>query len=129
MEENATTYQSAQSQAQGSSGTIVSAAMPTTPGHRHSLSQLITMLLTACTCVALLAAPYLLLRSRDRRAIRERRRRRLAGKGVVADEGQRGAKDSVQVLVLGDIGHSPRMTNHALSLAKMGLKVYIIGYV
>lgn len=35
---------------------------------------------------------------------------------------------SVQVLVLGDIGRSPRMQYHALSLAKHGGKVDIIGF-
>ncbi|KAJ6016151.1 hypothetical protein N7540_010742 [Penicillium herquei] len=37
-------------------------------------------------------------------------------------------KTSVQILVLGDIGHSPRMQYHALSIAKNGGKVVIIGY-
>ncbi|KAI5306472.1 hypothetical protein KEM56_000758 [Ascosphaera pollenicola] len=32
------------------------------------------------------------------------------------------------VVVLGDIGHSPRMQNHALSLAKRKTKVYLVGY-
>jgi hypothetical protein len=36
---------------------------------------------------------------------------------------------SVQVLVLGDIGRSPRMQYHALSLSKHGGHVQIIGYV
>jgi hypothetical protein len=35
---------------------------------------------------------------------------------------------SVQVLVLGDLGRSPRMQYHALSLAKHGGHVQIIGY-
>lgn len=35
---------------------------------------------------------------------------------------------SVQVLVLGDLGRSPRMTYHALSIAKHGGKVDLIGY-
>lgn len=35
---------------------------------------------------------------------------------------------SVQIVVLGDIGHSPRMQNHALSIAKHGGRVSIIGY-
>ena len=34
----------------------------------------------------------------------------------------------VQVLVLGDIGRSPRMQNHALSIAKNGGVVDLIGY-
>ena len=34
----------------------------------------------------------------------------------------------VQILVLGDIGHSPRMQYHALSAAKHGASVDMIGY-
>ena len=40
----------------------------------------------------------------------------------------RGGFVSVQVLVLGDIGRSPRMQYHALSIAKHGGRVQIIGY-
>ena len=35
---------------------------------------------------------------------------------------------SVQVVVLGDIGRSPRMQYHALSIAKHGGRVILIGY-
>lgn len=35
---------------------------------------------------------------------------------------------SVQVLVLGDIGRSPRMQYHAISIAKHGGRVDVIGY-
>ncbi|KAI1431856.1 glycosyltransferase family 33 protein [Xylaria sp. CBS 124048] len=35
---------------------------------------------------------------------------------------------SVQILVLGDIGRSPRMQYHALSIAKHGGNVHLIGY-
>jgi beta-1,4-mannosyltransferase len=42
--------------------------------------------------------------------------------------GSRGGGVSVHVLVLGDIGRSPRMTYHALSIAKHGGKVNLIGY-
>lgn len=38
------------------------------------------------------------------------------------------SKTSVQILVLGDIGRSPRMQYHALSIAKQGGDVVIIGY-
>ena len=38
------------------------------------------------------------------------------------------AKASAQILVLGDIGRSPRMQYHALSIAKHGGQVDIIGY-
>ncbi|CAG8196244.1 unnamed protein product [Penicillium olsonii] len=37
-------------------------------------------------------------------------------------------KTSVQILVLGDIGRSPRMQYHALSIARQGGDVEIIGY-
>lgn len=35
---------------------------------------------------------------------------------------------SIQVLVLGDIGRSPRMQYHALSIAKHGGRLQMIGY-
>ncbi|KAH4179283.1 chitobiosyldiphosphodolichol beta-mannosyltransferase [Parastagonospora nodorum] len=35
---------------------------------------------------------------------------------------------TVQILVLGDIGRSPRMQYHALSIAKHGGRVFLIGY-
>lgn len=38
------------------------------------------------------------------------------------------AEISVQVLVLGDMGRSPRMQYHAASIAKHGGKVTLIGY-
>lgn len=38
------------------------------------------------------------------------------------------AEISVQVLVLGDIGRSPRMQYHAISIAKHGGRVDVIGY-
>lgn len=39
------------------------------------------------------------------------------------------SRSRYQVLVLGDIGRSPRMQYHALSLAKHGVAVDLIGYV
>jgi beta-1,4-mannosyltransferase len=36
--------------------------------------------------------------------------------------------DHMQILVLGDIGRSPRMQYHALSIARHGGKVDLIGY-
>lgn len=38
------------------------------------------------------------------------------------------SRNAVQVLVLGDIGRSPRMQYHAISIAKHGAEVAIIGY-
>ena len=37
-------------------------------------------------------------------------------------------KCSVQVVVLGDIGRSPRMQYHALSIATHGGRVQLVGY-
>lgn len=36
--------------------------------------------------------------------------------------------DHIQILVLGDIGRSPRMQYHAISVAKHGRKVDIVAY-
>lgn len=38
------------------------------------------------------------------------------------------SKDRIQIVVLGDIGHSPRMQYHALSIAKHGMPVDLIGF-
>ncbi|KAJ5814528.1 hypothetical protein N7474_006305 [Penicillium riverlandense] len=45
-----------------------------------------------------------------------------------AQHGSQKTKTSVQILVLGDIGRSPRMQYHALSIANRGGQVVIIGY-
>jgi beta-1,4-mannosyltransferase len=37
-------------------------------------------------------------------------------------------KPSIQILVLGDLGRSPRMQYHALSFLKHGGEVQLIGY-
>jgi beta-1,4-mannosyltransferase len=36
--------------------------------------------------------------------------------------------DHIQILVVGDVGRSPRMQYHALSVAKHGRNVDIVGY-
>lgn len=41
---------------------------------------------------------------------------------------QRPEDDHIQILVLGDIGRSPRMQYHAISVAKHGRKVDIVAY-
>jgi beta-1,4-mannosyltransferase len=46
----------------------------------------------------------------------------------VRTESKNEPKISVQVLVLGDIGRSPRMQYHAMSIAKHGGRVDVIGY-
>lgn len=43
-------------------------------------------------------------------------------------DGPENPKTTVQILVLGDIGRSPRMQYHALSVARGGGQVDIIGY-
>ncbi|KAL5344090.1 glycosyl transferases group 1-domain-containing protein [Aspergillus crustosus] len=45
-----------------------------------------------------------------------------------SDNAANKAKTTIQVLVLGDIGRSPRMQYHALSIARGGGQVDIIGY-
>ncbi|KAJ2094793.1 mannosyltransferase, partial [Coemansia sp. S142-1] len=55
-------------------------------------------------------------------------RQRNANRGSIAEPNVRGAGQRVAVLVLGDIGRSPRMQYHALSLAKAGHSVDLIGY-
>lgn len=48
--------------------------------------------------------------------------------GAPEDASAHEPKISVQVLVLGDIGRSPRMQYHAMSIAKHGGRVDVIGY-
>lgn len=47
---------------------------------------------------------------------------------VTADSTSQDAKTSVQILVLGDIGRSPRMQFHAMSIARHGGRVEVVGY-
>lgn len=49
-----------------------------------------------------------------------------AGDGQLTRHGKR--RTRVHVLVLGDIGRSPRMQYHALSIAKKGGYVDLVGY-
>lgn len=49
-------------------------------------------------------------------------------KPLAGSNNQKKPKPTVQILVLGDIGRSPRMQYHALSIAKHGGDVVIIGY-
>lgn len=51
-----------------------------------------------------------------------------APKRSTAQDTSTDPKTTVQILVLGDIGRSPRMQYHALSIAKGGGQVEIIGY-
>ncbi|EER28876.1 hypothetical protein CPC735_035820 [Coccidioides posadasii C735 delta SOWgp] len=50
------------------------------------------------------------------------------GRARASDSDAKKASISVQIVVLGDIGHSPRMQYHAESVAKHGGRVTIIGY-
>lgn len=47
---------------------------------------------------------------------------------IVNNGGKLKVDISVQVVVLGDIGRSPRMQYHAISIAKHGGRVDIVGY-
>lgn len=51
---------------------------------------------------------------------------RNAGSGGPEDESK--SRVDVQILVLGDIGRSPRMQYHATSIVKQGGYVQLIGY-
>lgn len=51
-----------------------------------------------------------------------------SGRGMSAKSSSEKPRVSVQILVLGDIGHSPRMQYHARSIAKHGGQVSIVGY-
>ncbi|KAI9733839.1 MAG: mannosyltransferase [Claussenomyces sp. TS43310] len=53
---------------------------------------------------------------------------RISGGGSRDDASKKEPNISVQVLVLGDIGRSPRMQYHAMSIAKHGGRVEVIGY-
>ncbi len=57
-------------------------------------------------------------------------RRETAASNGLSKSGERARTNdvSVQVLVLGDIGRSPRMQYHAMSIAKHGGSVQLIGY-
>ncbi|KAF2457475.1 putative beta-1,4-mannosyltransferase [Lineolata rhizophorae] len=81
----------------------------------------IALVLSTLFCLLLLALPS----QYDPRLERSRRASSASLKG-----GHRKSKSkiSVQVVVLGDIGRSPRMQYHALSIAKHGARVDIIGY-
>ena len=47
---------------------------------------------------------------------------------LVLPSRRRNGEGSVQIVVLGDIGHSPRMQYHALSIANSKANVDIVGY-
>lgn len=73
---------------------------------------MILLSLLAATALTLLISVFLLLPSRYQS-------RPIATLKIIV---------SAQILVLGDIGRSPRMQYHALSIAKHGGSVQIIGY-
>lgn len=74
--------------------------------------QVILLSLVGAAALTLLVASFLLFPSRYRPASEPAAKRHVAA----------------QVLVLGDIGRSPRMQYHALSIAKHGGTVELIGY-
>jgi beta-1,4-mannosyltransferase len=53
--------------------------------------------------------------------------RKQGGKGVKANVNWKPGR-TVHVVVLGDIGRSPRIQYHAISIAKHGGRVYLFGY-
>ncbi|WEW62038.1 mannosyltransferase [Emydomyces testavorans] len=76
------------------------------------------LLLIAVTIALLWLLPTRYMRTRHPRPISHSSARESAENDAV----------SVQIVVLGDIGHSPRMQYHAQSIAKHGGQVTIIGY-
>ncbi|CAL4124132.1 unnamed protein product [Meganyctiphanes norvegica] len=46
----------------------------------------------------------------------------------MAETQDKGPREKVTVVVLGDLGHSPRMSYHALSLSKEGFDVNLVGF-
>lgn len=51
-----------------------------------------------------------------------------SGSGTSNNATDQKTKPRIQILVLGDIGRSPRMQYHAISIAKRGGLVDIVGY-
>jgi hypothetical protein len=83
------------------------------------LDTLLTLTLLASTIftVLLLCTPSRYIRHSPPRSV-----------GASEDASKHEPKVSVQVLVLGDIGRSPRMQYHAMSIAKHGGRVDVLGY-
>jgi beta-1,4-mannosyltransferase len=83
------------------------------------LDTILTLTLLASTTftVLLLCAPSRYIRHSPPRST-----------GSSEDASTHEPKVSVQVLVLGDIGRSPRMQYHAMSIAKHGGRVDVVGY-
>jgi beta-1,4-mannosyltransferase len=78
----------------------------------------LTVLASTCFTILLLCAPSRYIRHSPPQAT-----------GEPTDRANHEPKVSVKVLVLGDIGRSPRMTYHAMSIARHGGRVDMIGYV
>lgn len=83
------------------------------------LELLLTLTLLASTTftVLLLCAPSRYIRHSPPKAV-----------GNSKDVSTHEPKISVHLLVLGDIGRSPRMQYHAMSIAKHGGRVDVMGY-
>jgi len=85
---------------------------------------LLTVLVVSSTLITVV---LLLLPSQDAR-------RKTPPSDRLRDQGRAGARStheadcSVQVVVLGDLGRSPRMQYHALSIANHGGTVQMVGY-
>lgn len=89
-------------------------------GTAESITRLATA--TAATALAVLAVLSLLLA-----AVARWRGRRAAARGF-RHAAAHPARPQVCVLVLGDIGRSPRMEFHSLSLAEAGCEVQVVAY-
>jgi beta-1,4-mannosyltransferase len=70
----------------------------------------------------------LILKTLPSRRVPIERPKKHPGSKTNGTKGTKNASDKVQVVVLGDIGRSPRMQYHAISLAKQGVPVDLIGY-
>ena len=77
----------------------------------------LAVLASTCFTILLLCAPSRYIRHSPPKST-----------GDVNETSTHEPKVSVQVLVLGDIGRSPRMQYHAMSIAKHGGRVDVIGY-
>ncbi|KAI5287540.1 mannosyltransferase [Ascosphaera acerosa] len=124
---------------------IAPATLLTMSRHQFLRSYGLLCIPAVCIACAFFLRHYLVVRARRRAKLRGLLRRHVfAQQGLPAptgdhdevglgqpqrdDDGEEVIPERAMVVVLGDIGHSPRMQNHALSLAKRGTMVYFVGY-
>ncbi len=70
----------------------------------------------------------LILKTLPSRRVPHERAAKKSGASENGIHSKKTTKERVQIVVLGDIGRSPRMQYHAISLAKQGAPVDLIGY-